>query len=94
MFALACLMLVWASVPAMIANYADDLIPRFNIPRMTGAPKINGTIDPAEWREAIKLMGMVSTGGPEYKDRPASLWFAWDPLHLYIAYRIDWTNQD
>ena len=67
----------------------EALIPRFNIPKMAHPPKIDGTIDPAEWREAAKVMGMVSTGGLEYKDRPVSFWLAWDEQHLYLAYRVD-----
>jgi len=68
-------------------NYAEDLIPRFNIPRMAAPPTIDGTIDAGEWRTATKVMGMVSTGGLEYKDRPVSFWLAWDEQHLYLRCR-------
>ncbi|MBM4033302.1 MAG: hypothetical protein FJ291_16175 [Planctomycetes bacterium] len=74
-------------------SYDEALIPRFNIPRMSKPPRIDGTIDPAEWKESAKVMGMVSTGGLEYKDRPASFWLAWDPQHLYLAYRVDTLTQ-
>ncbi len=72
-----------------VSQYDLELIPRFNIPRMAAAPKIDGTIDPAEWRTATKLMGMIVVNGLEYKDRPVSFWLAWDPQHLYLAYRVD-----
>lgn len=71
------------------AQYDLELVPRFNIPRMATSPKIDGTIDPAEWRTAAKVMGMVVVNGLEYKDRPVSFWLAWDPQHLYLAYRVD-----
>ncbi len=70
-------------------RYDEGLIPRFNIPRMAPAPTIDGVIDPAEWQSATKVMGMVLTGGLEYKDRPVSFWLAWDAEHLYLAYRVD-----
>jgi hypothetical protein len=72
-----------------VAQYDDALIPRFNIPRMAAPPKIDGTIDPAEWKTATKLMGMISVNGLEHKDRPVSFFLAWDPQHLYLAYRVD-----
>ncbi|MBM4037554.1 MAG: hypothetical protein FJ290_03485, partial [Planctomycetes bacterium] len=82
-----------ARVHAGGLSYDESLIPRFNIPKMSKPPSIDGTIDPAEWTEAAKVMGMVSTGGLEYKDRPASFWLAWDPQHLYLAYRVDTLTQ-
>jgi hypothetical protein len=77
------------TVAGGVAQYDQDLIPRFNIPRMTVSPKIDGMIDPAEWKTATKVMGMVSVNGLEHKDRPVSFWLAWDPQHLYLAYRVD-----
>ena len=74
-------------------RYDEALIPRFNIPKMSKPPTIDGTIDPAEWRESAKVMGMVATGGLEYKDRLASFRLAWDPQHLYLAYRVDTLTQ-
>ena len=70
-------------------TFDEALIPRFNIPKMASPPKIDGTIDPAEWATATKVMGMVFTGGLDYKDRPVSFWLAWDEQHLYLAYRVD-----
>jgi len=70
-------------------TFDEALIPRLNIPKMSKPPTIDGTIDPAEWHEAAKVMGMVNTSSLDYKDRPASFWLAWDPQHLYLAYRVD-----
>ncbi len=74
-------------------RYDDALIPRFNIPKMSAPPKIDGTIDPVEWKDAVKVMGMVSTGGLEYKDRPVSFYLAWDDEHLYLGYQVDTLTQ-
>ncbi len=71
------------------AQYDLELVPKFNIPRMAAPPKIDGTIDPAEWKTATKVMGMVLVNGLEHKDRPVSFYLAWDPQHLYLAYRAD-----
>jgi hypothetical protein len=89
--ALAGLLLTGALLAAAggVAQYDLDLVPRFNIPRMTAPPKIDGTIAPAEWQTATKVMGMVSVNGLEHKDRPVSFYLAWDPQHFYLAYRVD-----
>lgn len=70
-------------------RFDEALIPRFNVPEMTAPPKIDGTINPDEWRGAAKVMGVVRTHSLEYKDRPVSFWLAWDATHLYIAARSD-----
>ncbi len=69
--------------------FDEALIPRFNIPRMSVPPRIDGTIEEAEWRQSTKVMGMVFTGGLDYRDRPVSFRLAWDEQHLYLAYRVD-----
>ncbi len=69
--------------------YDEQFIPRFNVPRMSKPPTIDGTIGADEWREAVKVMGVVWTSTLNYRDRPISFWVAWDPKHLYIAARSD-----
>ncbi len=69
--------------------YDEGLIPRFNVPKIEKAPKIDGVIDPAEWRQAAKVTGVVSTHSLAFKDRPVFFWMAWDAKHLYIAARSD-----
>jgi len=69
--------------------YDEQFVPRFNVPRMSRPPTIDGTIGADEWREAVKVMGVVWTSTLNYRDRPVSFWVAWDPQHLYIAARSD-----
>ena len=78
-------------VPAQAEKYVFDhaLVPKLNVPRISKPPTIDGTIGPDEWRQAVKVMGMVRTHGKDFRDRPVSFWVAWDPRHLYIAARSD-----
>ncbi len=84
-------LMAWADAGAKGGKllYDEALIPQLNVPRMATPPTIDGTINPAEWRDAVKVMGMVSTHSLSYKDRPVSFWLAWDATHLYIAARSD-----
>ncbi len=66
-------------------QYPEAKIPVLNVPKISAPPKIDGVIDPAEWRESVKVMGVVSTHSLGYKDRPVSFRVAWDDQHLYIA---------
>ncbi len=67
--------------------FAEELIPRFNIPKMTQPPKIDGTIDEVEWKDAVRIMGMTTAHGIHYRGRPHSFWVSWDANHLYLAGR-------
>jgi len=69
--------------------YDEQFVPRFNVPRISKPPAIDGAIGADEWREAVKVMGVVWTSSLAYRDRPISFWVAWDPQHLYIAARSD-----
>lgn len=69
--------------------YDEQFVPRFNVPRMSKPPTIDGTIGADEWREAVRVMGVVWTSTLNYRDRPISFWVAWDPQHIYIAARSD-----
>jgi hypothetical protein len=77
----------WAGESKM--HFPEEQIPRLNVPHMATAPTIDGTIDGNEWRNAVKVMGVVSTHSLSYKDRPISFWLAWDATHLYLATRSD-----
>ena len=70
-------------------NFPEERIPRFNIPQISKAPTIDGHIDPAEWQEAVRVMGVAWTSSLDYRDRPVSFWVAWDAGHLYLAARSD-----
>jgi len=60
---------------------------KFAIPRMTVPPKIDGVIDPAEWRESVAVSGVVDYQNDVLIPRPTTFMFAWDPEHLYFACR-------
>ncbi len=57
--------------------YPEEKIPALNVPKMTVPPKIDRVIGPKEWRESVKVMGVVSTHSLGYKDRPVSFRVAW-----------------
>src|SRR4030042_2071253 len=64
---------------------ATDWIPAFAIPRMSTPPKIDGAIDPAEWREAVAVSGVANQADDVLIPRPTTFYLAWDPGHLYFA---------
>lgn len=87
----SCIVVCLAAGSALAGGlaYDEQFVPRFNVPRMSKPPTIDGTIGVDEWREAVKVMGVVWTSTLNYRDRPISFWVAWDPQHLYIAARSD-----
>jgi hypothetical protein len=70
-------------------KFPEPLVPKFNVPKTDKAPTIDGTVDPAEWNSAVRVMGVVETSSLRYKDRPLAFWLAWDEEHLYLAARSD-----
>ena len=74
--------------PAAFA-FPEERIPCFNIPQISKAPTIDGSIDPEEWQQAVRMMGVAWTSSLDYRDRPISFWVAWDADHLYLAARSD-----
>lgn len=86
-FSLCCASQVFAQ-DAKLA-FPAELIPTLNIPHMSKPPVIDGKIGADEWRDATRVMGVVSTSSLNYRDRPISFWVAWDEQHLYIATRTD-----
>ncbi len=77
--------LALAGGTALGLQYPAEKIPVLNVPKMKAPPKIDGVIDPAEWKDSARVMGVVSTSSLAYKDRPVSFNVAWDDEHLYIA---------
>jgi len=75
---------VWAEVPK---DFKKEWIPSVAVPRMTTAPVIDGTIDPAEWREAAAISGIGDVGNNILIPRPVMFCLAWDSGHLYLAVR-------
>ena len=70
-------------------SFPEERIARFNIPHISRPPTIDGNINPEEWREAVRVMGVAWSGTLDYRDRPVSFWVAWDAEHLYLAARSD-----
>ena len=56
-------------------------------PAHRAPPKIDGVIDPVEWREAVAVSGVVNTHDDLLVPRPTTFFLAWDPGHLYFACR-------
>ncbi|MBI2200492.1 MAG: hypothetical protein HYU43_00940 [Armatimonadetes bacterium] len=54
---------------------------------MTVPPRMDGTIDPEEWREATAVSGVVDCQGDHLVPRPTTFYLAWDAEHLYWACR-------
>jgi len=84
------LLLLWltSTMSAWAGTLSPEEVPAFAIPRMTTPPKIDGVIDPAEWREAVAISGVVSQGTEVLVPRPTTFYLGWDPGHLYFAYRV------
>ena len=59
----------------------------FAVPRMTAQPKIDGVIDPAEWRSAAAVSGALDQGNDLLDARPVTFYLGWDAGHLYLACR-------
>ncbi len=59
----------------------------FSVPKMNAPPKLDGTIDPAEWREAVAVSGTTCTGTDLLNPQPVIFWLAWDEQNLYMACR-------
>ncbi len=84
-------LLAWPFAPAAWSQatkfFPEEQIPRFNIPKMTSRPTIDGVIDEAEWRQAVRIMGMATAHNNVFRGRPHAFWVGWDAGHIYIAGR-------
>ena len=88
--------LLVASLIASLGTSAHAITPRllagqetsFAIPRMSTPPKIDGVIDPVEWRESVAIGGVVDQQNDFLDSRPATFFLAWDANHLYMACRV------
>ncbi len=67
--------------------FPQEQVPAFSIPQMSKAPTIDGNLDPSEWRQAVRVMGMANVGGNSYYGRPHAFYLGWDTEHIYIAAR-------
>jgi hypothetical protein len=64
-------------------------VPAFNIPRMSRPPVIDGRIDPQEWAQAVRVMGVSYAHSNRFFGRPVTFYIGWDPEHIYVAARSD-----
>lgn len=74
-------------LPAQSSTIPTDKLPAFLIPRMSDPPRIDGTIDPLEWRESTAVSGVVDCQGDHLVPRPTTFYLAWDAEHFYWACR-------
>jgi hypothetical protein len=81
------LMMAQSSFAASGYMFPENQVPCFNIPKMQTPPKIDGTIDAAEWKDAVSIMGMSYAHTNNYGGRPHRFWVSWDDTHIYIAGR-------
>ncbi|MBC2603184.1 glycoside hydrolase domain-containing protein [Puniceicoccus vermicola] len=54
---------------------------------MSQSPTVDGVIDPEEWKEAVEIGGAVDQSTDLIIPRPGSFYLAWDPEHIYMAFR-------
>ena len=84
------------AVAVSLVASAQAVVPRlelgeestFAISRMTALPKLDGVIDPSEWRDAVAVSGTVDMATDLLDPRPATFFLAWDADHLYLACRV------
>jgi len=82
----------WILVVCVASTYGQvqiptDRIPAFAVPKMSQPPKIDGKIDPAEWRESAAVSGVVNQADNVLFPRPTTFFLAWDAENLYLACR-------
>ena len=74
-----------AAAPARLQSGDEST---FAVPRMTTVPRLDGTLDPAEWRESVAVSGTVDVGTDLLDPRPATFFLAWDAENLYMGCRV------
>ena len=68
---------VTAVYPSIQLAYAEEVsIPEVAMPLMAAAPAIDGRIDEAEWRHAVRQVGLASHGTRALTTRESIVWFA------------------
>ena len=55
------------------------------VPRAPKPPKIDGRIDPGEWKAATRLTGLTLLGGKEPAKEQTTLLLMWDDENIYAA---------
>lgn len=88
-----CLMMIvgvaLGPVGAMAGNLdAASTPPKAAVPTMDTAPTIDGRIDEGEWRDALRVVGLMADDG-RLGPRDGTFWLGRDEEHLYIAVRSE-----
>jgi hypothetical protein len=88
------LLIIGLAAATQSTNLAQDQIPRdrltaFCVPRTSKPPTIDGTLDTAEWRDAVAVSGLAQQNprGNLLITRPTTFYLAWDPQNLYLGCR-------
>jgi hypothetical protein len=64
-------------------------VPRVAVPLMKHAPKIDGVIDEAEWREAVRSVDFINYGTDVATVRQGIFWLGCDGQTLYLAVKSE-----
>ncbi len=81
----------WAAGSALAAWQApmpEGMDMRVAVPRMAAPPKIDGTIDPEEWRGAAGFSGVGGCNSNLLFARPTVFWMGWNPDGIYVAAKV------
>ena len=57
------------------------------VPRAKAAPKIDGTLDDACWKDALRLSDFAGHKAQRYASMPSELLLTYDDTNLYVAFR-------
>lgn len=68
---------------------AEPSPPRAALPWMKQAPTIDGTIDEAEWKYAVRSIGLVSEDTGAAAQRQGMVWIGADAQRLYLAMKTE-----
>ncbi len=88
-YSLLVFLLVALAAGALALPLPVEKVPAFCIPKMSHPPKIDGVIDPDEWKEAVAVSGLAqqNPGGNLLIMRPTTYYLGWDADNLYLACR-------
>jgi len=73
--------------PVGAISLTPEEVPVLAVARMSVPPKIDGTIDLTEWREAAAISGVANQGNNILTPRPTTYYLGWDSGHFYLAFR-------
>ena len=83
---LSTLITIVISGLASAGVHDDYKTPLFTIPYAATPPTIDGSIDDAQWQNALSINALQTTEG-NISSRQARVWMMWDADNLYLAMR-------